>query len=106
MAKAKKDKGTEEAEGAKEGRSRKSKTDLSSEAGCLILRDLINIKEKAHFNPSFPETYEATDFGNLARNSKKLLLGHFWIMFVNWPKSPSLKCLLMTGKQNKNGEWN
>ena len=45
----------------KEGRNRKSRTDLSSEAGRQMLCDLINY-ETTGFDPFLPETYETEEF--------------------------------------------
>ena len=45
----------------KEGMNRKSRTDLSSEAGRQMLCDLINY-ETTGFDPFLPETYETEEF--------------------------------------------
>lgn len=60
----------------KEGRRRKSQLDMSTEAGRLMLRDLINFKESG-FNPFLPETFDTKKFWESRSEFQEVSFGAF-----------------------------
>ena len=60
----------------KEGRTWRSQLDMSSEAGCLMLRDLIHYKETG-FNPFIKKTYESREFYESRPEYKEFSAGAF-----------------------------
>jgi septin family protein len=61
---------------SKEGRNRKSQTDMSTECGRLMLKDLINYATTG-FNPFIPESYKTKKFWESREEYQKASFGAF-----------------------------
>lgn len=60
----------------KEGRNRRNPTDMSSEGGRLMLRDLIAFKETG-FNPFVPESFMTEEFWKSRKEFQSVPFGTF-----------------------------